>query len=94
MWQAAQSICPRITGEECLLIPVGPRVIDLNGLAVLNPTGRCVWELLDGRHTVRDMAEALSRQFSVERDQAERDVAEFLSELARLGLAVSDGAPG
>ncbi|MDP2996853.1 MAG: PqqD family protein [Bryobacterales bacterium] len=75
-----------------MLVPTGGRVLDLNGLVTLNAAGRCVWELLDGHHSVENLADALAGQFAVSREQARADVEEFLSKIEPLGLAVRDEA--
>lgn len=84
--KATDQLVPRALGDECILVPVGARVLDLNAVVVLNATGRCVWELLDGKHTVQEIAQALAERFAVSVEQAQEDVAAFLSELAGLGL--------
>lgn len=85
-WKAGDQFVPRPIGDDCILVPIGERVLDLNAVLVLNETGRCVWELLDGQHTVHQIAEALAERFTVSQEQARRDVLDFLSELERLGV--------
>ena len=38
-------IMQNVAGEN-LLVPLGARMMDLNGLITLNDTAACVWELL------------------------------------------------
>ncbi len=92
MWTTRDNIVLREIGEDAVLVPVGARVLDLNGLVTLNRTGRFVWELLDGNRTVEELAEVLARRFAVGREQARADVEEFLCELERLGLAFRNAA--
>jgi hypothetical protein len=53
---------------------------------VLNPVGVHIFSLLDGEHTVADIADALCQEFEVDPDQAVRDVVEFVAELGRHGM--------
>ena len=76
----------RDVGGSAVLVPIGARVVDFNGLVKLNDTGRCIWELLDGAHSVGDITEVLVARFAIEREQAEKDTREFLTELTRIGL--------
>ncbi len=48
---------------------------------LLNDAGARIFELLDGRHKVQEIAETLSKEFDVSLEQAEQDVLEFLEKL-------------
>jgi len=76
----------RQVGEMTVVVPLGERVVDFNGLVTLNDTGRFLWGLLDGTHSAEDMVRELVRQFEVDEAQAERDLQAFLTELETIGL--------
>jgi hypothetical protein len=48
----------------------------------LNPVGTRVFELVDGVRTVGDIVAAIVGEYEVDRETAERDVAEFLDLLS------------
>ena len=48
---------------------------------LLNDAGARIFELLDGRHSVQEIATTISEEFEVGLDQARQDVLEFLGEL-------------
>ena len=48
---------------------------------LLNDAGARIFELLDGRHSVQEIATTVSEEFDVGLDQARQDVLEFLREL-------------
>ncbi len=48
---------------------------------LLNDAGTRIFELLDGRHSVQEIATTISEEFEVGLDQARQDVLEFLREL-------------
>ena len=73
-------------GGENLLVPLGPRVMDLNGIVVLNDTGRFVWEILETERTPQELAAAVAEKFGVDAGRAESDVRAFLDEIGRIGL--------
>ena len=79
-------------GETVLLVPVGPRVGELNGLVSLNRTGAHVWEALDGTRTVEEIAAGVVEKFEVDAERARRDVAEFCESLIEMG-AVEHASP-
>lgn len=46
-----------------------------------NSSGRLLWEMVSRGATEADLVDALVREYSLERDAAERDVAAFVAEL-------------
>lgn len=75
----------RNVGGEDLLIPLGSRVRDVNGLMILNNTGSYIWTLLEQDRSLDELVNAVAAHFEVERERAEVDVKAFLGELRRLG---------
>jgi hypothetical protein len=73
-------------GGESLLVPVGPQVVDTNGIVKLNATGRLIWELLAQDRSLDELAESVSLRFEVDPARARADVAAFLEESRRMGL--------
>ena len=51
----------------------------------LTPTGAVVWQTLGDWTSVDRIAEALTREFDVEREVAVGDVGEFLDQLRQIG---------
>lgn len=58
-------------------------------LHLLNHAGAEIWSRLDGSRSVRSIVEDLSEEFGAERSGVARDVREFVSRLAGLGLVES-----
>lgn len=57
---------------------------------VLNPTAIKVFSMLDGKHTVREIAAAVATEFDVTPEQAFQDVDLFLRELAEHGMLAAE----
>jgi Coenzyme PQQ synthesis protein D (PqqD) len=72
-------------GGQDLLIPLGSKVLDINGMVVLNPTGRFIWELLAEDRSLEELVAAVVEQFDVEADRAGADVRAFVNDLSREG---------
>ena len=70
-------------GGQDLLVPLGAKVIDLNGIIVLNFTGRYIWELLAENCSLDDLVEALEEHFVVDSQRARIDVQAFVSEISK-----------
>ncbi len=73
-------------GGEYILVPIGQRVLDLNGIITLNPTGHHVWELLAEERSEDELAASVIEHFDVEPERARADIKNFLDEISRLGL--------
>lgn len=70
-----------VDGRAILVDPQGAELI------TLNPVGTMVWEALDGRRDVRELAEHLAGRLDhVDLEQARTDVTRFMDELRQLGL--------
>jgi hypothetical protein len=53
---------------------------------VLNPVGVKIFSLLDGKHTVDEIAASIVEEFEVTPEEAVSDVRDFLGELSEHGM--------
>jgi len=72
-------------GGQDLLVPLGSKVLDMNGMVVLNPTGRYIWELLAEDRSLEDLVTAVVARFKVGADRAGADVRTSVDDLSRKG---------
>jgi hypothetical protein len=73
-------------GGEYILVPIGQRVLDLNGIITLNPTGQYLWELLAENRSEDELAVGVVEHFDVDPERARADIKTFLDEISRMGL--------
>ena len=76
----------RRVGQEALLVPVRNRVGDLDSIFTLNETAIAVWESLDGKTSIDDIADKLCREYDVDRARAAEDAGEIVRALVEAGL--------
>ncbi|MHB0999052.1 MAG: PqqD family protein [Armatimonadota bacterium] len=76
----------RTIGEEAVVVPVGQRVVDFNGLISLNDTGKFIWECLKEDSTEESLVTALMEEYDVDIEQARQDVSAYIEELQRLSV--------
>ncbi|MBI5481415.1 MAG: PqqD family protein [Deltaproteobacteria bacterium] len=71
-------------------------ILDLDGMVLrgLNRSGGRAFQLMDGRRTLADIAEALAARYSIDVERALGDVLEFAAELVRRGLLEEVGGAG
>ena len=67
-------------GEATIVLPDGSYI------KVLNETGSRIWELLDGRRGLDEIASVIAAEYDVPPEQAGRDVREFVDLLASHGM--------
>jgi len=88
MFQRNSSILWReLDGEAVLLSPAAGSSYNLNQVGTL------IWKLLDGKHCVKDLAEAICQEYEVEFEQALQDVENLLVELRNNNLLNELPAP-
>lgn len=90
----AQSPSPprRARGAEASTFGADFVLLDPSGdmLRGLNPSGRRVWELIDGVRTASEIARLLAAEWAIDLSRAESDVARFLDALSARGLVERD----
>ncbi len=57
---------------------------------VLNAVGSRVWDLADGTHTVREIAQTIYEEYDVSHEQAEKEVMEFIREMVQCDLMTAE----
>ncbi|HYV86689.1 MAG TPA: PqqD family protein [Patescibacteria group bacterium] len=53
---------------------------------VLNPVASLVWDAIDGRRTLAEILESVLRDYEVPREEATRDLLEFVNALRAQGM--------
>jgi hypothetical protein len=86
-----EDLVMRDIGGEIIIVPIRGCVGDLDGAYTLNEVAGAIWRRLDGRRTVGELVVALVDAYDVAPCDAERDVAEFLTEMAGAGLVTTRG---
>ncbi len=86
----SENVVAREIEGELLIVPLAAGIGDSDDeLYTLNPTGQAIWQRLDGRRTLREVAAALVEEFNAPLAKVETDVLGLASELARRGMLVA-----
>ncbi|BCJ97379.1 PqqD family protein [Anaerocolumna chitinilytica] len=74
-----------------VVVPIGQRVIDFNGLMSLNESGALLWARLEkGIKSIEELVGILCENYLVERETAREDIEIFLNKISERGL-MEDG---
>jgi hypothetical protein len=88
VYEKSPTIVSRAIAGEYLLVPICGKTADLNCIYSLNALGAFIWDHIDGRRTVADIVESVVRDYDVTREDAERDVIEYVAALREVGAIV------
>lgn len=66
-----------IAGQS-VVVPLGARVVEFNGIMTLSESGALLWRSLEKDATIEEMVDALLAEYEVDRETAARDVEDFV----------------
>jgi hypothetical protein len=69
-----------------IVVPIGQRVVEFNGLMTLSESGALLWKKLESGADKEELVEAVLAEYDIDRDTAEGDVVEFITEISEKGL--------
>ena len=76
----------REVAGEILVIPVGKTALTLNGMIILNPVSKVIWESLEKGVEYEEILAAVTDAFDVSEQEARTDLDVFLEELRKQDL--------
>jgi len=88
------SVVMRRIGDEVLLVPVSGNLARLQQIYSLNSVGSFIWEQLDGRRSLEEIARMVAESFEVEPETAANDVDLFVHALLGENLVVGINGGG
>jgi len=83
-----ESVVTRNIVGETILVPIRGKLADMQRIFTLNNVGAYIWSNLDGERSLGEICDDLQVDFDVQREQAERDLSDFISELLEAELIV------
>ncbi|MDO9325108.1 MAG: PqqD family protein [Methanoregula sp.] len=84
VFQRSEDVVTREIMGELILVPLTSGIGDMEDeIYTFNETGRAIWELLDGRKSVREIARELEALYESPDGEIERDVQGIIAELIR-----------
>ena len=77
------SIVTRKTGNEYVLVPIANNIADMHSVFTLNETGSFIWEQINGLRSVEEIIAALTSQYNIDNETAEKDVFSFIENMRK-----------
>jgi len=78
----------RQIADAWVVVPIGSRVIDFNGLISLNETGAFIWNQLEKNVTREGIISSLCEEYQIDGCTAEKDLGEFLDIMKKKDLII------
>ena len=75
----------RKVADEFILVPIKQRASDVESIYTMNDVGSRIWELIDGRRSLKDIKAVILKEFEVGSEEAEKDLVEFSKKLEKIG---------
>lgn len=80
----SENVVARVIENEIIIVPLVAGIGDLeDDLFTLNEIGRSVWEKLDGKKSVNEIAVELADEYDASVQEIEKDVIGFFEELLK-----------
>jgi len=89
IYKPSEDVVARDIQGELIIIPITSGIGDLEDeIFTLNETGRAIWEKLDGKKTLKEVAKELSLDFQGRPDDIEKDILGITQELLKRRMLV------
>lgn len=76
----------REVAEQWVVIPLGERVVEFNGIMTLSESGAMLWKEMEKEVLEEDLLRALRREYDVDEEMAKSDIAEYITYLREKSL--------
>jgi hypothetical protein len=86
IYQREKNIVSREIAGETILVPIRGKLADMQNIFTLNTVGAYIWDQLDGTKSLVQILESLLDHFEVSRQEAEKDILEFIDHTSVAGL--------
>ena len=86
IFEKTENIVTRSIAGELFLVPIAGNLANMQRIFALTAVAEFIWERLDGRMSLKDIRGAVLAGFEVTEEQADADIAEFVTELLKEGL--------
>lgn len=76
----------REVAGQWIVVPLGERVVEFNGLLTLSETGAVIWEMLEKECSETDLVQAILSDYNIDKETAKADIHDFVAQIKEKGL--------
>ena len=85
LFQKDSSIVSRRIADEVILVPVSQKLGGVNCIYTLNDVAAHVWELIDGKRSLKALHDSMVEAFQVQDSEAQEDLIMLIEQLKEVG---------
>ena len=88
----SEDIVSRDVVGKRVIVPIGSGICGMEDeIYTLNDTGRAIWDRLDGKKSLQEIAESLAAEYNTPTSEIEKDVQGIIAELFRRRMVITVG---
>ncbi len=88
IYQKNPDVVYRVIAGEAILLPITRETQAAGRMLTLNEVGAFIWERLDGKRTLSEIAGEIGEEYEVEEETAEKDLRELIEKLEKMGAII------
>ncbi|MCD6080429.1 MAG: PqqD family protein [Candidatus Omnitrophica bacterium] len=81
----------RVIDNETVIIPLDEQTSDSEKINFLNETGTRIWELIDGKNSIKDIVVMIVKEYEIDEEEGKKEVINFIKKLERKNLVKLGG---
>lgn len=81
----------RVIDSETVIIPLDEQTSDSEKINFLNETGTRIWELIDGKNSIKDIVVMIVKEYEIDEEEGKKEVINFIKKLERKNLVKLGG---
>jgi methyltransferase-like protein len=81
-------IVTRQVDKETILVPIYKSSVDMNCIYTLNKVASYIWEMIDGKRTLKDIKEIILKKFDTTPKEVNKEMAKFLKDLKQIKAVI------
>ena len=85
LFQKDSSIVSRRIADEVILVPISQKLGEVNCIYTLNDVAAHIWELIDGKRSLKALRDSMVEAFQVQDSEAQEDLIMLIEQLKEVG---------
>ena len=76
----------RNVADQWVVVPIGERVVEVNGILTLSESGAFLWKILEVDTSEAELVKRILIEYDIDEDTAKKDVQAFVEAVRAKGL--------
>ena len=85
LFQKDSSIVSRRIADEVILVPIRQKLGEVNCIYTLNEAAAHIWQLIDGKRSLKSLRDSMVEAFQVQDSEAQEDLIMLIEQLKEVG---------